>query len=170
MNENNFIDIIENMSTLKDSSLNDFYEIFYENNFNKNERCWTNENDEEFMSFVRLLENRCINNFKKFQILSIISHDLGAFKLLQDNSKILKNDEEITAYFDFIKNIYENVEGRLYEKLHHLEMEMFSSIIPRINEHEEKIRGFDSFKDMYENYDRHTLKYCKEYVDEHRDF
>ena len=46
MNENNFIDIIENMSILKDSSLNDFYEIFYENNFNKNEGCWTNENNE----------------------------------------------------------------------------------------------------------------------------
>ena len=117
-----------------------------------------------------MLENRCINNFKKFQILSIISHDLGAFKLLQNNSKILKNDEEITAYFNFIKNIYENLEGKLYEKLHSLEVEVFSSIIQRLAEHEEKFRELNSFKDMYEGYDRHTLKYCKEYVDEHMDF
>jgi hypothetical protein len=33
-----------------------------------------------------------------------------------------------------------------------------------------KIRELESFKDMYESYDRHTLKYCKDYVDEHKDF
>jgi hypothetical protein len=146
------------------------YESLYKNGFNKSDGCWINMNDKTFISFIRLLENRCTINFKKFQILPLISHDPTAFELLQNESEILKNDEELNVYISCIKTFFDKMNCVVYEKTHILELEIFTSIIPKIGEFEDKIRMFESFKDMYENYDRHTLQYCKDYVDEHKDF
>jgi hypothetical protein len=170
MNANNITDIVESVSVLGDSQLNNFYISFYEDNFIKSEECWANTDNEAFIKIIRLLENRCINNFKKFQILPLISHDPTAFELLQNESEILKNDEELNVYISCIKTFFDKMNCVVYEKTHILELEIFTSIIPKIGEFEDKIRMFESFKDMYENYDRHTLQYCKDYVDEHKDF
>ena len=83
--------------------------------------------------------------------LNIQEFELNQYKILIKNSKIkLELNERINILYDLLDQV--------------------SDLIMKNNILNEKIRELDSFKDMYENCDRHTLKYCKDYVDEHKDF
>ena len=83
--------------------------------------------------------------------LNIQEFELNQYKILIKNNKIkLELDERTNILYDVMNQV--------------------SDLIRKNDILNEKIRELESFKDMYESYDRHTLKYCKDYVDEHKDF
>lgn len=83
--------------------------------------------------------------------LNIQEFELNQYKILIKNSKIkLELDDRTNILYDVLNQV--------------------SDLIIKNDILNERIREFDSFKDMYESCDRHTLKYCKDYVDEHKDF
>lgn len=94
---------------------------------------------------------KLFNDEEFIRNLNIKEFELNQYKILIKNSKIkleLNNRTDI-----------------LYDVLNQV-----SDLIRKNDILNEKIREMESFKDMYESYDRHTLKYCKDYVDEHKDF
>ena len=83
--------------------------------------------------------------------LNIQEFELNQYKILIKNSKIkLELDDRTNILYDALNQV--------------------SDLIRKNDILNEKIRELESFKDMYESYDRHTLKYCKDYIDEHKDF
>jgi hypothetical protein len=83
--------------------------------------------------------------------LNIQEFELNQYKILIKNNKIkLELNDRTNILYDILNQV--------------------SDLIRKNDILNEKIRELESFKDMYESYDRHTLKYCKDYVDEHKDF
>lgn len=97
-------------------------------------------------------------NFKDLLNDNDFVKNLNFSELEVNQYKILIKNREIKLELDERTNI-------LYDVLNQV-----SDLIRKNYILNEEIREFKNFKDMYESDDRHTLKYCKDYVDEHKDF
>lgn len=94
---------------------------------------------------------KLFNDEEFIRNLNIQEFELNQYKILIKNNKIkLELNDRTNILYDVLNQV--------------------SDLIRKNDILNEKIRELESFKDMYESYDRHTLKYCKDYVDEHKDF
>lgn len=145
----------------------------YENNYENLLLNELNFIDDDSNKSIMLLESY-FNKLNFDEKINVIEKFLCNFENLFNDEKFIQNlniqEFELNQYKILIKN--SEIKLELNEKTNIL-YELLSQVSDLIKKNDilnEKIRELDSFKDMYENYDRHTLKYCKDYVDEHKDF
>lgn len=145
----------------------------YENNYENLLLNELNFIDDDSNKSIMLLESyfNKLNFDEKINVIEKFSYN---FEKLFNDEEFINNlnikEFELNQYKILIKNIKIKLELNDRTNILYDVLNQVSDLIRKNDILNEKIRGLESFKDMYESYDRHTLKYCKDYVDEHKDF
>lgn len=144
----------------------------YENNYENlllNELNFIDDSNKSIM----LLESY-FNKLNFDEKINVIEKFSGNFEKLFNDEEFIHNlniqEFELNQYKILIKNNKIKLELNDRTDILYDVLNQVSDLIRKNDILNEKIRELESFKDMYESYDRHTLKYCKDYVDEHKDF
>lgn len=144
----------------------------YENNYENlllNELNFIDDSNKSIM----LLESY-FNKLNFDEKINVIEKFSGNFENLFNDEEFIHNlniqEFELNQYKILIKNNKIKLELNDRTDILYDVLNQVSDLIRKNDILNEKIRELESFKDMYESYDRHTLKYCKDYVDEHKDF
>lgn len=144
----------------------------YENNYENlllNELNFIDDSNKSVM----LLESY-FNKLNFDEKINVIEKFSGNFEKLFNDKEFIHNlniqEFELNQYKILIKNSKIKLELNDRTDILYDVLNQVSDLIRKNDILNEKIRELESFKDMYESYDRHTLKYCKDYVDEHKDF
>jgi hypothetical protein len=145
----------------------------YENNYENLLLNELNFIDDDSNKSIMLLESyfNKLNFDEKINVIEKFSYN---FEKLFNDEEFINNlnikEFELNQYKILIKNNKIKLELNDRTNILYDVLNQVSDLIRKNDILNEKIRGLESFKDMYESYDRHTLKYCKDYVDEHKDF
>jgi hypothetical protein len=145
----------------------------YENNYENLLLNELNFIDDDSNKSIMLLESY-FNKLNFDEKINVIEKFSGNFEKLFNDEEFINNlnikEFELNQYKILIKNNKIKLELNDRTNILYDVLNQVSDLIRKNDILNEKIRGLESFKDMYESYDRHTLKYCKDYVDEHKDF
>jgi hypothetical protein len=145
----------------------------YENNYENLLLNELNFIDDDSNKSIMLLESyfNKLNFDEKINVIEKFSYN---FEKLFNDEEFINNlnikEFELNQYKILIKNNKIKLELNDRTNILYDVLNQVSDLIRKNDILNEKIRELESFKDMYESYDRHTLKYCKDYVDEHKDF
>lgn len=145
----------------------------YENNYENLLLNELNFIDDDSNKSIMLLESyfNKLNFDEKINVIEKFSYN---FEKLFNDEEFINNlnikEFELNQYKILIKNSKIKLELNDRTDILYDVLNQVSDLIRKNDILNEKIRELESFKDMYESYDRHTLKYCKDYVDEHKDF
>lgn len=145
----------------------------YENNYENLLLNELNFIDDDSNKSIMLLESY-FNKLNFDDKINVIEKFSSNFEKLFNDEEFIRNlniqEFELNQYKILIKNNKIKLELNDRTDILYDVLNQVSDLIRKNDILNEKIRELESFKDMYESYDRHTLKYCKDYVDEHKDF
>jgi exonuclease I len=145
----------------------------YENNYENLLLNELNFIDDDSNKSIMLLESY-FNKLNFDEKINVIEKFSCNFEKLFNDEEFIRNlnikEFELNQYKILIKNNKIKLELNDRTNILYDVLNQVSDLMRKNDILNEKIRELESFKDMYESYDRHTLKYCKDYVDEHKDF